>query len=72
MRGRREGGVGDLTPFSMRRAIGAAAAELAVVGVRGEDEDVLELLDAHGSGVYQPVPGGAQSSAASPSQNTWS
>src|SRR5665647_348914 len=42
-----EGGVGDLDAVLDEARHGAAAAELAVVGVRRQDEHVVEAFDAH-------------------------
>jgi hypothetical protein len=46
--GRAEGGVRDLDAVLDEARHGAAAAELAIVGVRCQDEHVVEALDAHG------------------------
>src|SRR5665647_2681115 len=42
-----DGGVGDLDAVLDEARHGAAAAELAVVGVRRQDEHVVEAFDAH-------------------------
>jgi len=42
-----EGGIGDLDAVLDKARHGAAAAELAVVGVRRQDEHIVEAFDAH-------------------------